>query len=84
MLIRGCHAPVLVRQGTAEARHRAPTYRDRWVEKRRQRHFGMFANRIRSPGNRAAFFVGSAHTRQGQCPCTHLCFAAVLSDLITI
>ena len=32
MLIRGCHAPVFVRQGTAEARHRAPTYRERWVK----------------------------------------------------
>ena len=32
MLIRGCHAPVFVRQGKAEARHRAPTYRERWVK----------------------------------------------------
>ena len=30
--MRGCHAPVLVRQGTAEMRRRAPTYRERWVK----------------------------------------------------
>ena len=30
--VRGCHAPVLGRQGTAEMRRRAPTYRERWVK----------------------------------------------------
>ena len=48
MLIRGCHAPVLVRQGTAEARHRAPTYRERWVKNDGSGTLGYFGNQ-RSP-----------------------------------
>lgn len=54
MLIRGCHAPVLVRQGTAEARHRAPTYRERWVKNDGSGTLGYFGDQ-RSSGNRAAF-----------------------------
>ena len=56
MLIRGCHAPVFVRQGTAEARHRAPTYRERWVKNDGSGTLGYFGDQ-RSPGNWAAFFV---------------------------
>ena len=48
MLIRGCHAPVLVRQGTAEMRHRAPTYRERWVKNDGSGTLGYFGNQ-RSP-----------------------------------
>ena len=48
MLIRGCHAPVFVRQGTAEARHRAPTYRERWVKNDGSGTLGYFGNQ-RSP-----------------------------------
>ena len=48
MLIRGCHAPVLVRQGTAEARHRAPTYRERWVKNDGSGTLGYFGDQ-RSP-----------------------------------
>ena len=58
MLIRGCHAPVLVRQGTAEMRHRAPTYRERWVKNDGSGTLGYFGDQ-RSPGNWAAFFVQS-------------------------
>ena len=54
MLIRGCHAPVFVRQGTAEARHRAPTYRERWVKNDGSGTLGYFDDQ-RSPGNRTAF-----------------------------
>ena len=62
MLIRGCHAPVLVRQGTAEARHRAPTYRERWVKNDGSGTLGYFGDQ-RSPGNWAAFFSWTAvHT----------------------
>ena len=57
MLIRGCHAPVFVRQGTAEARHRAPTYRERWVKNDGSGTLGYFGDQ-RSPGNWAAFFRG--------------------------
>lgn len=56
MLIRGCHAPVLVRQGTAEMRHRAPTYRKRWVKNDGSGTLGYFGDQ-RSPGNWAAFFA---------------------------
>ena len=56
MLIRGCHAPVLVRQGTAEMRHRAPTYRERWVKNDGSGTLGYFGD-LRSSGNWTAFFV---------------------------
>ncbi len=56
MLVRGCHAPVFVRQGTAEARHRAPTYRERWVKNDGSGTLGYFGDQ-RSPGNRAAFLL---------------------------
>lgn len=59
MLIRGCHAPVLERQGTAEARHRAPTYRERWVKNDGSGTLGYFGEQ-RSPGNWAAFFVSDS------------------------
>ena len=52
----GCHAPVFVRQGTAEARHRAPTYRERWVKNDGSGTLGYFGDQ-RSPGNWAAFFA---------------------------
>ena len=56
MLVRGCHAPVLVRQGTAEARHRAPTYRERWVKNDGSGTLGYFGDQ-RSSGNWTAFFI---------------------------
>ena len=56
MLIRGCHAPVLVRQGTAEARHRAPTYRERWVKNDGSGTLGFFGDQ-RSPRHSGCVFV---------------------------
>ena len=41
-LVHGCHAPVFVRQGTAEMRHRAPTYRRRWVKNDGSGTLGFF------------------------------------------
>jgi len=40
--------PYLLRQGTAEARHRAPTYRERWVKNDGSGTLGYFGNQ-RSP-----------------------------------
>ena len=48
--------PFLERQGTAEVRHRAPTYRERWVKNDGSGTLGYFGDQ-RSPGNWAAFFV---------------------------
>ena len=47
--------PFFERQGTAEARHRAPTYRERWVKNDGSGTLGYFGEQ-RSPGNWAAFF----------------------------
>ena len=48
--------PFFERQGTAEARHRAPTYRERWVKNDGSGTLGYFGDQ-RSPGNWAAFFM---------------------------
>ena len=48
--------PFFERQGTAEARHRAPTYRERWVKNDGSGTLGYFGDQ-RSPGNWAAFFA---------------------------
>ena len=55
MLVRGCHAPVFVRQGTAEARHRAPTYRERWVKNDGSGTLGLFGDQ-RSPRQSGCVF----------------------------
>ena len=48
--------PYFVRQGTAEMRHRAPTYRERWVKNDGSGTLGYFGDQ-RSSGNWTAFFV---------------------------
>ena len=47
--VRGCHAPVLGRQGTAEMRRRAPTYRERWVKNDDSGTLGFFSEKQRRP-----------------------------------
>ena len=46
--------PFFERQGTAEVRHRAPTYRRRWVKNDGSGTLGFFTKKQRSPDDRAA------------------------------
>ena len=54
--VRGCHAPVLGRQGTAEMRRRAPTYRERWVKNDDSGTLGFLFFKIKTQFNRGLRF----------------------------
>ena len=54
--VRGCHAPVLGRQGTAEMRRRAPTYRERWVKNDDSGTLGFYFFKIKTQFNRELRF----------------------------